>query len=224
VRPASPLGVDAPPGRDRAPDVVAPPRLRRRPLLVAGSVASVCAGSLLAVWAWTATSDTEAVIALRSTVHRGELVDREDLQVVHVGVDPALTPVPAASLDGVVGQRAALDLAAGSVVTAESVSPAVLPAAGSSVVGVAVSAGSLPGTPLLAGDRVRVVVTPGEQGPADRTPPVTSATVVSTAATDATAQGPVTVVTVQVPAADAPALAASAAAGRVAVVLDSRTR
>jgi hypothetical protein len=68
------------------------------------------------------------------------------------------------------------------------------------------------------------VVTPGEQGPADRTPPATAATVVSTGATDATAQGPVTVVTVQVPASDAPGLAASAAAGRVAVVLDSRTR
>ena len=33
-----------------------PPRLRRRPALVAAANVAICAGALLAGWAWTATT------------------------------------------------------------------------------------------------------------------------------------------------------------------------
>ena len=76
--------------------VVAPaPKLRRRPLLVAGSVMAVCAGALLGAFVWTAMSDTNSVIAVRAGIERGAVIDEADLMSVQVGVDPALSPVPA---------------------------------------------------------------------------------------------------------------------------------
>ena len=92
------------------------------------------------------------------------LISRDDLVTVRIGMDPALNPIPAAQLDGVVGQRAAMDLPAGGLVTQGSIAATVVPAQDMSVVGVAVPAALLPGEPLRAGDQVRVVATPGQQG------------------------------------------------------------
>ena len=80
----------------------------------------------------------------------------------------------------------------------------------------------LPGEPLQAGDRVRVVATPGDQGEVTSKEPRTiAATVVGVHGGDDTGQ---MVVDVQVPFDDAAELAARAATGRVALVLDSRER
>src|SRR4051812_28387499 len=69
---------------------VAPaPKLRRRPLLTAASVGAVCLGALVSVWAWSATNNTHDVLAVRDTVHRGELIGAGDLMTVRVGSDPA---------------------------------------------------------------------------------------------------------------------------------------
>ena len=85
--------------------------------LVVASVAAVCLGALLGVWAYTSVTTAQEVVAVRSSVQRGALISREDLVTVRIGVDPALNPIPAAQLDGVVGQRAAMDLPAGGLVT-----------------------------------------------------------------------------------------------------------
>jgi hypothetical protein len=94
-----------------ARDVIAPPpKLRRRPLLVVASIAAVCLGALFGVWAYTSVSTAQEVVAVRSSVQRGGLISREDLVAVRIGVDPALSPIPATELDDVVGQRAAMSL------------------------------------------------------------------------------------------------------------------
>jgi flagella basal body P-ring formation protein FlgA len=140
--------------------IALPPKLRRRPLLVVASIAAVCLGALLGVWAYTSVTTAEEVVAVRSTVPRGALISRENLVTVRIGVDPALKPIPAAQLEGVVGQRAAMDLPAGGLVTQASITATVVPAEDMSVVGVAVPAALLPGEPLRSGDQVRVVATP----------------------------------------------------------------
>ena len=90
---------------------VAPaPKLRRRPLLVAGSVAAVCGGALLGAFAWTATSDTSSVLAIRAGIERGAVIGQEDLMSVQVGLDPALSPVPADAMGELVGQRVRVHL------------------------------------------------------------------------------------------------------------------
>jgi hypothetical protein len=91
-----------------------------------------------------------------------------------------------------------------------------------SVVGVGLAPALLPGEPLQAGDRVRVVATPGDQGDVTSGGQRTiAATVVAVRGDSDTGQ---TVLSVQVPFDDAAELAARAATGKVAVVLDSRER
>jgi hypothetical protein len=216
--------VTSPAGRPAAisPSIAPPPKLRRRPMLVVASIAAICLGALLAVWAYTSTSTAREVVAARTTVQRGEVIDRDDLIVVRVSLDPALHPVPASSLDSLVGQRAAMDLPAGGLLTAEAVTATVLPAKGSSVVGVSLPPALLPGEPLQAGDHVRVVATPGQQG--DVTEGEQRAIAATVVGVYPDAQTGQTVVSVQVPYAAAAELAARAATGKVALVLDSRER
>ena len=115
----------APPGTT---EVTPAPKLRRRPMLVVASVAAVCLGGLIGVWAWTSTSNTHQVVAVRATIARGETIDQADLMTVQVGVDPALRTVAGDSLADLVGQRAAMDMAAGSFVTSETSSASSRPA------------------------------------------------------------------------------------------------
>lgn len=209
------------PGAD-PPPISPPPKLRRRPLLVLASVAAVIAGALLGVWAYTSSTTSREVVAVRSSIPRGEVIDRADLMLVRVTLDPSLAPVDGSRIDDLVGQRAAMDLPAGGLVTDEAVTATVLPARGQSVVGISLPAALLPGQPLQAGDAVRVVATPGEQGEVapgeQRSIP---AIVVGVAADPEDGR---TVVSVQVPYAAAAELAARAATGKVALVLDSRER
>ena len=203
--------------------ITPPPRLRRRPALVAASVAAICLGALLAVWAYTGASTSQDVLAVRTTVHRGELITRADLMTVRISVDPALKPLPASAAESVVGKRAAMDLAAGGLVTAEDVTSAVVPAKGMSVVGVSLPPALMPAAQLQAGDQVRIVATPGAQGDvATGTAPISiEATVVGVRGTGDAGQ---IVVDVSVPHDQGAELAARAATGKVALVLDSRER
>ena len=210
------------------PALPEPPRPRRRWGLFAAMVAVVCLGALGNLWLVRASSDASSVVAARVTIERGAVIGRDDLVAVQVGADPALQTVPAGQLESLVGKRAAVDVAAGSVLTPGSVTDTVLPDEGYSLVGVWLTPDQMPGAQLKAGDRVRIVATPGQQGTlttAQEDPSSVSAVVVSAVTgSDTTGQGAPTVVTVQVPAEDATRLAAVAATGKAAVVLDSRAR
>ncbi|WP_141013666.1 SAF domain-containing protein [Nocardioides sambongensis] len=196
-----------------------PPKLRRRPALVAAAVLAICLGALLGAWAWTTTTSTQEVLAARGTIPRGAVISADDLQRVRVNADPALTPVAASAIDEVVGQRAALDIASGSLLTSDSTATDVLPSEGMSVVGVALTAAQVPGVQLQSGDRVRIVVTPaGGEGPPSGAPQTNEADVVGTHVDDLTGA---LVVDLLVPHADAAVLAARVATGNVALVLDS---
>jgi hypothetical protein len=201
------------------PPIVAPPKLRRRPGLIALSVALVCLGALVGGWLWLSASNAQEVLALRQTVHRGELIADEDLQAVRVSLDPALHPVPASARDAVVGKRASVDLAAGGLLPAGAVTDETVPQPGMSVVGLSLTGAQLPAEDLVSGDPVRVVSTPGEQGEVGTGAPATIEAVVVGVTTDP--ETGARIVDVTVPRTDAPRLAAWAATGKVAVILDS---
>lgn len=205
-----------------ASTLVPPPRLRRRPALVVAAIGAICIGALLAGWAWTATTTTQEVLVARATIERGEVIGAEDLARLRVSADPALTPVSSADLDQVVGQRAALDIAAGGLLTPNSLTTEVVPSEGQSVVGIALTPERAPGLELQNGDRVRVVVTPaqGETLPAG-TPLSSEATVVGVHTSTQSGQ---TVIDLLVPRADAAVLATRIATGNITLVLDSRER
>lgn len=199
-----------------------PPRLRRRPGLVAAAVVAICLGALLGAWAWTATTNTQEVLAARHTIERGSVITAEDLQRVRINADPALAPVPVSAYADIVGKRAALDIAAGTLLTQESTAAEALPPEGMSIVGVALAPAQAPGVALRNGDRVRIVVTPGEGAdPPSGSPSFNEAVVVGSGVDEATG---LLVVDLMVPHPDAAVLAARVATGRVALVLDSGVR
>lgn len=204
------------PGEQFAP----PPKLRRRPVLIAASVAAICLGALASMWAYQSTSDDHSVLAVRQTIERGDVITVDDLMTVNISVDPALKPLSADQANSVIGKHAALDMSAGGVVTQDQITEQTLPAKGSSVVGIALTPGMLPANQIRVGDKIRVVVTPGQQGemPTDQ-PASNEAVVVGVAKDDATGN---MIVNVQVPSNEGPMLAARAATGKVAIVLDTQ--
>lgn len=190
-------------------------------------VAVVALAALGNVLLMGSLSESRQVVAAAGPIERGALISRDALVTVQVGTDPALSTVPGAQLEALVGQRAAVDIPAGTLLTAASTSTENVPGEGFSLVGVAVPPSVMPGVVLLAGDRIRVVSTPGPQGvlDAESEPASVDAVVVSTSlGADLAGVGASTIITVQVPDSQAAALAALAATGRVAVVLDSRDR
>lgn len=201
---------------------IAPVKTRRRTGVLAAGVTLVAVGALGAAALTQAVGDTVQVVAVARDVQPGEVIERADLTVADVSTDPALDPVLAARLPELVGQRAAFALPAGSLLTDAAVTGQVLPAAGQSLVGVALQPTQLPAEPLLAGDRIRIVDTPASQDePPTSTPQTIPGVVVSTAAPD---DGGLTIVNVTVPSGQAADLAARVATGRIALILDTRER
>lgn len=199
-----------------------PPKLRRRPALIAAAIGAVCIGALLAGWAWTATTNTQEVLVALHSIERGAVIEADALVRVRLSADPALKPIAASQLKEVAGQRAAMDIAEGAMLTPGSLTSEVVPGEGQSVVGVALTPAQAPGLDLQYGDRVLVVVTPaqGEELPAG-TPLTNDATVVGVHVSEETGQS---VVDLLVPKADAAVLATRIATGNIALVLESRER
>ena len=205
-----------------APPLVPPPKLRRRPTIVAGAIAAVCLGAVLAAWAWSSSTSTQQVLVATAEIPRGSVIQAEDLTTARLNVDSAVAVLPASAADDLIGQRAALDVAAGGLLTPDVVQEGSLPASGQSVVGVALKPEQAPGETLMAGDLVRVVVTPGQDGETPKiAPEFSAAEVVGIHHDSETGQ---TVVDLLVPHAEASLLAARVATGNVALVLDSRDR
>lgn len=212
--------VDAPRGVAVVPAAFRPQR-RVRHLLAALALAGV--GALAVYVAVGAATQTTSVVEVREGVARGEVITRADLSVVDVNA-AGLRTVPAARLNDLLGQRAAQPLFAGSLLSPDALSASVVPVDGQSLVGVALSSAQMPTEPLVAGDDVSVVATPNPNdasGQVPASPDATNATVANVGVADA--QGLVTV-DVLVPEGDAARLAAQAATGRVALVLQSRER
>jgi len=205
-----------------APPLVPPPKLRRRPTIVAGAIAAVCLGAVLAAWAWSSSTSTQQVLVATAEIPRGSVIEAEDLTTARLNVDSAVAVLPASAADDVIGQRAALDVAAGGLLTPDLVQEGSIPASGESLVGVALKPEQAPGERLMAGDLVRVVVTPGQDGETPKiAPEFSAAEVVGIHHDSETGQ---TVVDLLVPHAEASLLAARVATGNVALVLDSRDR
>ncbi len=97
------------------------------------------------------------VLALASDVQRGQVLEVEDLQVVHVGTDDVLALTPADRSDLLVGRAAVTDLAAGTLVTTDQVAAGAALTPGAGVVGLALAPGQYPTPRLSIGDLVTVV-------------------------------------------------------------------
>lgn len=195
---------------------------RRRPLLAAAGVAALAIGAAGAVVLVSRAGSNVPVLAVARPVAVGAVVSNADLTVARVGHDAALTPVSAAERARIVGQRAAVALTPGSLLTSSEVTTRPVPASGQQLVAVALKAGQLPAAGLPGGSRVLVVVTPGDSGgavagkagPAPAAPPVTATVYESSAP----AQDGSVVVDLLAAGSDGVTIAEQASTGRVALV------
>lgn len=194
-------------------------RYRRRPALIGLGVGLLATCGAGAAYLAQSSGDTVPVLAVTDTVHRGEVLDAARLTTARAAPDPAVHPVAASELSAVVGQHAATDLPAGTLLTEAALTTADVPAAGQSVVGVAVTEAQLPQADLVPGDPVRVFGTPN---PGDAPPSEPSRSVAATVVgVSGVLDSGHLVVDVVVADDVAGTLVAKVATGRVAIVLDS---
>lgn len=207
------------PGREPA----RPTPRRRRPALIALGVVLFVVSFLGVMAIINATSQTIQVLAVASSVSRGEAITGDDLTTVELPEDHGtLEVLPAGQFDTVVGKFAAVDLVPGTTLTSAAVTDQLTPESGTSIVGLTIPNGQMPSRPLVAGDNVRIVDTPASGGePPAETPETLEATVISAAPAQ---DGQTTLVNLMVGEADAPAIAARGATGRIALIIDTPAR
>lgn len=123
----------------------------------------VLLGAAGALWFASRGNSRIDVVALNTSLRRGQVVDASDLTVARVAVDGASARLtsPAVARQALVGRTVLLDLAAGTLITPEMVG-SIAPPAGDASVGVQVAAGALPSVRPRAGDWVQVVA--GDSG------------------------------------------------------------
>lgn len=209
------------PQRPAPPGPLKPTRARRRPALIALGLALVALSVLASVYLTTMLGETYRALAVKDDIARGETITAADLGPVDLPTGPTLLePVPAEELDQMVGKVATADLKRGQLLTSTSVAEELKPAAGRSIVGVALAPNQMPGTDdLRPGDAVRVVETPATGGEPPTTAPFAIPAVV--VGTEMSTIGDQMIIDVEVTSSSAAGLAARAATGRVALVIDA---
>lgn len=211
---------------------LAPLPTRRRPVLAVLAVVLVAAGALGTTSAIAQASHRRALIVLAADVPAGAAITRGDLSTAEVSAS-GLAGMPASGAESALGRRAAVALVKGSLLVPDDLASGPALARGEEVVGVALRPGQLPAEGLVSGDHVAVVSTPapgstdaassapaGQGGPGSVLVP--DAVVYATSLPPANSPGSeAEVVSLLVPADLAGPLAAAAAPGEVALVLES---
>ena len=209
---------------DAVPVTPEPPRLpsRRNPKWIALGVVAVCLGGLLSYVSYARVATESAVVAMTSTVYRGEVIDAGDLTSVTLSGDPRVPTIAADLAPTLVGQRAAYDLVGGSLVAPTAVTAAAVPTAQRAVVGMKLAGGRAPADFLVPGAPVRLVALPPVDAQPGARDPYAGKTFA--ARTVSSVPGPDAgslFVDVDVPAAQAPTIAMLAAQERLSVVRDA---
>jgi hypothetical protein len=204
--------------RNTAPALVAP-RGRRRPWVIVGGIVLAGIGALIVVTLVASAGDRTSVLRVARDVPYGATITAADVTRTEVAVDAAVGTVAADDLAGVVGRSAASNLVAGSLLAPGQLSPAGPLTTGDVLVPLALASGRIPAGGLETGDRLLIVDTP----PADADPPATAPRTfeVTVARVGAPDLNGVSVVDVVAPEADGPAVAARAATGRFALVVQA---
>jgi hypothetical protein len=140
-----------------------PPQPKRRSRLpeIALGVLLIAGFGLAGLWWQMASTNPTPVIALAVDVDRGDVIDLEDLQLVHIQTDDPLNVLDQHESGEVVGRLALSDMAAGTLLTTDDVTGGSVVEAGDGIVGLALAAGEYPSLAMRAGDMVDVVLTPG---------------------------------------------------------------
>lgn len=196
-----------------------PAKTRRRPALIGLGIALAILGGLTSWYLASQAGHTVAVLETKTDIARGTTISATDLTTLEVAGGQNVSAFTADQAKQVIGQVATVDLPTGSLVTKSNVGEGLAITAGKSIVGVALGAAQMPTYPLAAGDTIRIVDTPVAQGePPATTPQAFKATVFTTKYVEKTNQW---IVDLIVPTGQAADIAARAATGRIALVVDA---
>jgi Flp pilus assembly protein CpaB len=201
--------------------------------MIAAGVLLVLIAALLVGVLYSRAGGKIAVIVTARSVPVGHVITRADLTTAQIAAD-TIPAYAGAHMTEVVGKTAAVGLVAGEIVAPAMLTTYPEEPAGTAVVGVAVKPGQLPAEGLSAGDMVMVIVLPppslgpdtgsgsagSDTGGAGAGSSGASVLDKSAAVLDSAelASGSGSVVSLQVPDADAAALAAASSSGLVALV------
>jgi hypothetical protein len=186
---------------------------RSAPMALVG-VAAVVLGALLFLALYTSVDQRHSVLAVAQPVAAAA-----DLRVVRVSSSEGVASMPASRSGDVVGKTAAVALVPGAQLAPAQVGVASTLQPGQAVVGIALKPGQAPAS-LRAGTRVEVIDTVKGAG-GDQPRPVvlsTNAVVSSSARGDSSSSG-TTLVSLTLPASEAPAVAAAAMDGQLSLVM-----
>lgn len=206
-------------GGTKAGSVQSRVRNRPRPAIIALSVALIIVAGLAAAYIYTTTGRTTAVFSAANTIARGEVIESGDLTTVEIPDNQQIPSYATTDADSVIGQTATVDIPHGTLISPNNIAAQAGLPANTSIVGISLTPSQLPAFPMTSGDPVRIVETPVNQGDPPATTPQTISATVASVTTDEVSGN--TVVSVQVDFGDAADLAARAATGRVALILDS---
>ncbi|MBQ1027402.1 SAF domain-containing protein [Micromonospora sp. C95] len=201
---------------------VAPPRVVRqrrvRPGLLGLAVLLIALGGLGSAFAVTSVRATGSYLAVARAVEVGDVVRADDLVSVQVAGGQGLEPVPASRLADVIGMRAAVSLAPGTLLTMAQLTDDPLLGPGQQQLALGLRAAQVPAPKLRPGDQILLVSTPSSDSGGGSPSGATrfTATVTDAVTTDGRDE---VVVYLALAVRDVPAVVALAAQDRIAVVL-----
>jgi hypothetical protein len=194
-------------------------RNKPRPAIIALAIALIVTAGLAAAFIYTSTGRTMEVYTAVDSIARGDVIEASALTTVEIPDNQEIPSFALADRADMLGKTAVVDIPAGTLISPNNVAAGAGVADGTSIVGISFTANQLPPYPLVSGDPVRIIETPVTQGdPPKDEPGQTDATVVAVQFDDVSGN---TLVAVSVEEDDAAGLAARAATGRVALVLDA---
>ncbi len=215
--------------QQRSAPAPTPVRARRRPAMTALGVALVAVGGIVGALVLSSGGHARDVVMLRSSVVAGHQITTGDLTTTQLTGAVGVGLITQDQISTLVGKYPRQDLPKGTLLTAQMTTNSLDPEAGSSIVGIPVKSGQIPGQGLHAGEKVRIVLqaTTGANASGTlpdgleigQTWPATISSVTTTSSTGGAGTAS-TSVDVTISSGTAPQISTAAGTGQLAIVLD----
>ncbi len=136
---------------------IAPVRIRRSRIWVAGAAALILAGGLLNVFLFTSVGHPTAVFVVTHNIPRGTTLTTGDLASLDLASGQSTPAISASSPAEVLGKVTTVDLPKGSLITPAAIAATQLIPTGRALVGLSLKPAQRPAQSLVAGDHVEIV-------------------------------------------------------------------
>jgi hypothetical protein len=114
---------------------------------------------------YSSAGHQSAVLIVTGTIEQGQRITAADLGQASVSISKGVDPIVVSDAPELSGKRASVTIPAGSLLTLGDITGSPVVPAGDAVVGIALKAGQLPSTGLVAGEQVMVVQTASPGAP-----------------------------------------------------------